>query len=162
MHKEIWFVPPTCSSAVRWSSSSFGATGVRSAINSVTLNEALPAIAATGGTLVALTPDTGEHTHATFHDLNLAFPVLSDIDSATALEFGTNYLVPDAMRQVQEANGINLAVRHGDGAWFLPMPATFIADRHGVLRFVYASGDVTDRLEPEELVAKVREFSGGP
>jgi hypothetical protein len=32
----------------------------------------------------------------------------------------------------------------------------------GVLRFVYASGDVTDRLEPEELVAKVREFSGGP
>jgi peroxiredoxin len=128
----------------------------------VTLNEALPAIAATGGTLVALTPDTGEHTHATFHDLNLAFPVLSDIDSATALEFGTNYLVPDAMRQVQEANGINLAVRHGDGAWFLPMPATFIADRHGVLRFVYASGDVTDRLEPEELVAKVREFSGVP
>jgi len=29
-------------------------------------------------------------------------------------------------------------------------------------RFVYASGDVTDRLEPEELVAKIREYSGGP
>ena len=128
----------------------------------VALNEAMPAIAATGGSLVALTPDTGEHTHATFHDLGLTFPVLSDIDSATAVEFGTNYLVPDAMRQVQEANGLDLAVRHGDGAWFLPMPATFIADRHGVLRFVYASGDVTDRLEPDELVMKVREYSTGP
>jgi hypothetical protein len=64
---------------------------------------------------------------------------------------------------VQEANGLDLAVRHGDGAWFLPtMPATFIADRHGVLRFVYASGDVTDRLEPEDLVTKVREYSTGP
>jgi len=70
--------------------------------------------------------------------------------------------VPDAIRQVQEANGLDLAVRHGDGAWFLPMPATFIADRQGVLRFVYASGDVTDRLEPEELVAKIREYSTGP
>jgi len=128
----------------------------------VALNEAMPAITDAGGTLVALTPDTGEHSRATFHELGLKFPVLSDIDSATALEFGTNYLVPDAIRQVQEANGLDLAVRHGDGAWFLPMPATFVADRHGVLRFVYASGDVTDRLEPEELVAKIRECSTGP
>ena len=127
----------------------------------VALNEAMPAITAAGGALVALTPDTGEHVHATFHELGLKFPVLSDVDSATALEFGTSYLVPDAIRRVQEANGLDLAVRHGDGAWFLPMPATFIADREGMLRFVYASGDVTDRLEPADLVAKVREYSSG-
>jgi peroxiredoxin len=125
------------------------------------LNQAMPAIAAAGGTLVALTPDTGEHTHATFHDLGLVFPVLSDIDSATALEFGTNYLVPDAIRQVQEANGLDLAVRHGDGAWFLPMPATFIADRDGMLRFAYASGDITNRLDPEDLVNQIRELVTG-
>jgi peroxiredoxin len=127
----------------------------------VALNEVLPAIVAAGGTLVALTPDIGEHTHATFHDLGLTFPVLSDLDSATALEFGTNYLVPDAVRHVQEANGLDLAVRHGDGAWFLPMPATFVSDREGIIRFAYASGDVTDRLEPDDIVAAVGKLSTG-
>jgi hypothetical protein len=42
------------------------------------------------------------------------------------------------------------------------MPATSIADRDGLLRFVYASDDVTDRLEPEDLVARILEMSTGP
>ena len=122
----------------------------------VALTDILPDIAAMGASLVALTPDTGDYANAAGRELGLRFPVLSDVDSATALAFGTNYVVPDAMRQVQEANGLDLAVRHSDGAWFLPMPATFIADRSGILRFCYASGDVTDRLEPEELLAALR------
>jgi peroxiredoxin len=124
----------------------------------VALDQVIADITALGASLVALTPDTGEYAHAMWRDLGLRFPVLSDVDSATALQFGTIYRVPDAMRQVQEANGLDLAVRHGDGAWFLPMPATFIADRTGILRFAYASGHITDRLEPEEIVARVREI----
>ena len=89
----------------------------------------------------------------------MRFPVLSDVDSATAPEFGTNYIVPSALRHVREANGLDLAVRHGDGSWFLPMPATFIADQSGVLRFAYASGDVSDRLEPEMIVELAREIA---
>lgn len=129
----------------------------------VALNEVVSDIAAAGGSLVALTPDTGDYASAAWRKLDLRFPVLSDVDSATALEFGTNYVVPDALRQVQEANGLDLAVRHGDGSWFLPMPATFIADRSGILRYTYTSGDITDRLEPEMIVTLVRQIaSHGP
>jgi peroxiredoxin len=123
------------------------------------LNDVIADITAAGASLVALTPDTGDYATAAWSKLGLQFPVLSDVDSATALEFGTNYRVPDALRAVQEANGLDLAVRHGDGSWFLPMPATFIADRSGILRFSYASGDITDRLEPELIVAMVRDIA---
>jgi hypothetical protein len=39
------------------------------------------------------------------------------------------------------------------------MPATFVADRTGVLRMAYASGDVTDRVEPAEIVALLRRMA---
>jgi len=125
------------------------------------LNEVFPAIAAAGAGLVALTPDTGDFAGAAWRKAGLNFPVLSDVDSAIAMAFGTNYAVPEALREIQEGNGLDLALRHGDGTWFLPMPSTFIADRAGILRFAYASGDITDRLEPEMIAGLVREHASG-
>jgi hypothetical protein len=78
---------------------------------------------------------------------------------AIGLQFDTLFRVPDGMRDFYLAAGIDLTLRHGDPSWFLPMPATFIADSSGVLRFAYASGDVTDRVEPEEIVVAVQAMS---
>ena len=49
------------------------------------LNACAPEIEAAGGTLVALTPDTGDYVHAAWSGARLTFPVLSDVDGATAL-----------------------------------------------------------------------------
>lgn len=69
--------------------------------------------------------------------------------------------MPDALRDFYLTADIDLTRRQDDPTWFLPMPATFIADSRGVLRFAYASGDITDRTEPMEVVARVRAIATG-
>jgi peroxiredoxin len=123
------------------------------------LNDVATDIAGAGGTLVALSPDAAAFRDGAWHAQGLRFPVLNDIDGAIGLQFGTLFRVPDGMRDFYLATGIDLTLRHGDPSWFLPMPATFIADSSGVLRFAYASGDVTDRVEPEEIVVAVQAMS---
>jgi peroxiredoxin len=112
------------------------------------LNAALPAIEAAGAVLVAITPDTGEYLHHASADLGLRFHVLSDVDSATALRFGTIYRVPDDLIDYWRSLRIDIDERHGDTDKFLPMPSTFVVDQSGVVLFSYASGDITDRVEP--------------
>jgi peroxiredoxin len=120
------------------------------------LDQILPEITAAGASLVALTFDTGDYVAADWHGLDLRFPVLSDVDGGTALAFGTMYRVPDALRAFYESIGIQIGVRHGNETWFLPIPATFVADRAGIVRHVHASGDITDRMEPQDIVLSVR------
>jgi len=113
------------------------------------LNAALPAIEAAGAVLVAITPDTGEHLHRVSTALDLRFHVLSDVDSATALRFGTTYRVPDDLIDYWKSTRIDIDERHGDTDKFLPMPSTFVVAQSGIVQFGYASGDITDRVEPE-------------
>lgn len=123
------------------------------------LDQVLPEISAAGASLAALTFDTGDNVASDWQGLRLRFPVLSDADGGTALAFGTMFHVPDALRAFYENIGIEIGVRHGSETWFLPIPATFIVDRTGIIRYVHASGDVTDRMEPLDIVARVREVA---
>ena len=120
------------------------------------LNHILPDITACGARLVALTFDTGPYVDADWRGLNLRFPVLSDVDGGTALTCGTMFRVPDALRSYYESLNIDIGARHGDTAWFLPIPATFIVGQDGIIRHVFASGDVTARMEPEEILTCLR------
>ena len=44
----------------------------------------------------------------------------------------------------------------GDTSWTLPMPARFIIDRDGVIRYAQADPDYTTRPEPGETVAALK------
>jgi peroxiredoxin len=120
------------------------------------LEQARPEITAAGGTVVALSPDTASYNTETKRRLGLGFALLSDIDCAVGLQFGTVFLVPDAYLAVLKASGIDLVRRHGDDWHLLPMPATFIVDRSGAIRFAHVSGDITDRSEPADIALLVR------
>ena len=119
------------------------------------LESALPDIEAAGGRLVALTPDTGRHLADTKRVLRLSYEILSDIDGAVGLQFGVLFRAPAAYREVLAGFGIDLAERHGNEAWFIPMPASFVVDRAGIIRYAFVDVDFTRRAEPAEIVAAV-------
>jgi len=117
---------------------------------------ALPAIAEAGGKLVTITPDTGASSSTVKHKHDLHFEVLSDPDSAIALRFGVAFRVPDPYRELLLSRGLDLADRHGNAGWFIPMPATFVVDRGGIIRYAFADVDFTYRAEPDAIVAALR------
>jgi peroxiredoxin len=120
------------------------------------LQETLPEIEASGATLVTVTPATGDYAAEVKLKLGLSFEVLSDVDSGTGLRFGAVYKAPEAYRAALLSYEIDLAEQHGDDSWLLPLPATFIAGQDGVLRYAQASGDVTNRTEPETILNEIR------
>ena len=120
------------------------------------LTEALPAIEAAGGTLVALTPDTNGLALEAKQAHRAKFVVLSDVDYGVGLAAGVIFKVPALYRQRMARGGTDLAVRHGNAAWFLPVPATFILDRDGVVRWRFADADFTKRAEPTEVIEAVQ------
>src|ERR1051325_7434973 len=101
----------------------------------------MPGITKAGGQLVAITPDTGGAPSKTKHQHGLHYEVLSDADSAIALQFGVVFRAPDAYRAVLQSRGIDLPERHGNDGWFIPIPVTFVVDRTGIVRYAFADID---------------------
>ena len=115
-----------------------------------------------GATLVAITPDTSSALAATKRNNNLRFHVLSDADHGVALQFGVVYHIVDALREQYLKQGVDLAARHGSTGCFLPIPATFIVDRSGIIRHTEFDVDPARRMEPADIIGVLRRLRTHP
>jgi peroxiredoxin len=79
----------------------------------------------------------------------LTFPIVWDEKSTAAEAFGLAFTLPDDLKAVYLGFGNDLAVRNGDPSWRLPVPARFVIDGQGIVRFVQADPDYRYRPEPE-------------
>ncbi len=87
----------------------------------------------------------------------LSFDVLTDSGNGVAAKFGLMFTVSDEVKKVYEGSfGLDLAKFNADGSWTLPMPARFIIDREGIVRYAEADPDYTKRPEPADTVAVLR------
>jgi peroxiredoxin len=63
------------------------------------------------------------------------------------------------LRKVYLGFGIDLVKFNGDELWTLPMPARFVVDREGFIRFAEVSADYTIRPEPADTVEVLKLWS---
>jgi len=122
------------------------------------LTEALPEIEAAGATLMALTPETGglALTMKTYH--NARFDVLCDVDFGVGLAAGVVFRIPKLYRARCESSGLNFPQRHGNAAWCLPVPATFILTPDGKVAWRFVDVDFSHRAEPADIIAALRQL----
>jgi peroxiredoxin len=123
---------------------------------------ALPEISAAGGQVVALTPDTGDHPADTKRRHKLTYEILSDVDGAVGLQFGVLFRAPEPYRRLLTSTGVDLAERHGNEGWLIPMPATFIVDQSEVIRYAFVDVNFIKRAEPDEIVEVLQSLHGRP
>jgi peroxiredoxin len=112
-----------------------------------------------GATLVAVSPETPDDTLDTAQKNALAFEVLSDVEGRLADALGIRFQLTPAIRALYEKFGHDLPTRNGDGRWSLPMPATFIVAKGGVIASVFADPDYRTRLDPEQALSAVAALS---
>ena len=110
----------------------------------------LAEIRAAGVALVAVSPEMPDHSLTTAEKNDLAFPVLSDPGSALAAALGIRFTLSDTVRPFYEKAGHALPARHGDGAWALPMPATFLVAKGGLIRAAFVEPDYRRRVDPAQ------------
>jgi peroxiredoxin len=120
------------------------------------MNLVFPDIQKSSASLVAISPQT-VHQSFLMHDQHkVRFPLLSDEGNNIAREFGLVYTVPEYQQAVYRRAFVNLPFANGDESWTLPIPATYVLDRAGTVRYRWASEDYTERPEPVDIVEKLR------
>ncbi len=110
--------------------------------------------------MVAISPSTRENAAAIAEKAKLGFDILSDPGNRYAQALGLVFTLPPDLKDVYDGFGIDLPKFNGDPSWTLPIPARFVADAGGVIRYAEADADYTVRPEPEETLAALRAVVG--
>jgi peroxiredoxin len=117
------------------------------------LEEALPQITAAGASLAAITPETGGRAAEAKAKHDAHYEILADVDHGLGMACGVVFRAPQAYREMLSSRGVDLAERQGHDGWFLPLPATFVVNRQGVVTWAYMDIDFTRRAEPDDVLA---------
>ena len=117
----------------------------------------LEALRHLGASLVAISPQTPDHSLSTTEKNELAFPVLSDSSLAAAEAFGIAFTLPPELVELYSRVGNELPVINGNGQWTLPLPATYVIDSHGHIVFSHVEADYRQRAEPAAVMAVVEQ-----
>jgi peroxiredoxin len=121
------------------------------------LQRVLPQIVQMGASLVAISPQLPDHSLSTQEKNQLTFPVLSDVGNIVAKRFGIVFTLPAALVAANRAIGRDFIEINGEaGAAQLPMPATFVLDKSGVIRLAFLEEDWSKRLDPDIVVDTLR------
>lgn len=101
-----------------------------------------------------------DHSLSTREKNELAFDVLYDQGNKVAESFGLVFELPEVLRPIYAKFGIDIPEYNGDTTFKLPMPATFIIGRDGVIRYHFVDADYTKRSEPAEIVERLQQMCG--
>jgi peroxiredoxin len=122
------------------------------------LREASSDIAATGATLVAVTAEDCGGALASKRKQQLEFEILCDMENGLALEFGLVFRVPPDFRDNYRGAGIDFPLIYGNDSWFLPVPATYVIGRDGIIAHAYVNPDFRERLDPGDILAALKKL----
>jgi peroxiredoxin len=120
------------------------------------LEAAAGEVQAAGATLTAIAPETAGRALAAKQHHCLGFRLLADVDHGLAMACGLAFRVPQPYRGLLRRAGVDLAERQGNAGWFLPLPATFVLDRAGIVHWSFVNLDFGKRADPAEIVAAIR------
>lgn len=96
------------------------------------------------------------HSRVLVEKKKLKFEILHDSANEVALAYGLRWGLPDDLKQLYRDFGIDLAAVNGDDSWTLAIPARFIIDADGVVRYARLDPDYTRRPEPLETLEELK------
>ena len=109
--------------------------------------------------MAAISPQTTAYLRQSEERNGLHFDLLGDPGNGVARRFGLAFSIPEELKQVYIQMKIDLPRYNGDDSWELAMPARFIIDREGIIRYADFDPDYTTRPDPEETLAALREMT---
>jgi len=121
------------------------------------LQLALPEIKKLGGQLLAISPQLPDQSLAMVMERGIEFEVLSDLGNRVAREYGLVFTLPQELKEIYPKFGIDLPAANGDESYELPVPASYVVNRDGLIILDFVEIDYTKRLEPARILEALRE-----
>lgn len=107
-----------------------------------------------GGQVVAIMPETQKYAEQFKYESGAPFPVLTDLDNGYALSLNLAIWLGVEIQQL--LSYLDLSEFHGNDGWVLPIPATFVVGRDGLVKARFVDPDFRRRMEIDDLIAAAR------
>jgi peroxiredoxin len=129
-------------------------------LNADGLAEIAPEVRRLGAEIVAISPETHQYGAALRDYAGAPFPVLTDLDNGYSLSLNLAFWVGDEKREAMKESGFDISLYNGNETWILPVPATFVVGRDGLVKARHIDPDYRRRMELDAIVGAVAAESG--
>jgi hypothetical protein len=79
-------------------------------------------------------------------------PILGDMTGKAVSQFGVLWRIPEFLRELDRAGGIDLPASNGEDGWILRIPAGLIIGRNGIGGHSEVAPDQTRRSDPCDIL----------
>jgi peroxiredoxin len=111
-------------------------------------------IKALGADVVAIMPETQEYAAKFKTEADVPFPVLTDLDNGYALSLNLAIWLGTEIERL--LSYLDMASFHGNDGWMLPIPATFVIGRDGLVKARFIDPDFRHRMAIEDLLGALK------
>lgn len=101
---------------------------------------------------MAISPELPDESLSLIEKHNLEYEILTDLENKVAKGFGIVFSIEGELRKTFDGFGLDLAAVHGNPNYELPVPATYVIDKNGIIILAHADVDHTTRMEPEDVL----------
>lgn len=124
------------------------------------LKKVEPQLLGLGYDLLFLSADRHEILYSSLKEPDVHYTLLSDASMSAARAYHVAYQLDATALAKYGEYGVDLEAASGYRHHQLPVPAVFIVDKLGVVRFVYANPDYTTRISPDALLEAAQRVVG--
>jgi peroxiredoxin len=125
-------------------------------ININALVQAHKDLTANDGQIIAIIPDLQKFAADLKLQSNVPFPILTDANNGYALSLNLTIWVGAEIQKLME-NRLDLSTFQGNSSWMLPIPATFVVGRDGLIRARFIDPDYRKLMMIADMIAAMRD-----
>lgn len=120
--------------------------------------ELLGEIRELGANVIAISPQMPDESLMTAAKASLSFEVLSDMGNSLASHLGLVFKLTAPVVELYRSVGYDLDRINGNSSWILPVPATYVVRKDGIIVDAYVQPDYSIRKEPSEVIEILKQL----
>ena len=102
--------------------------------------------------MIAISPETKENIGITIEKTKASFPIISDSALGIMKMYKVNYAVDETTQLKYKQYGIDFSKANGSNGANLPVPATYIIGKDGIIKYVFFNPDYKVRNTVQDLL----------
>ena len=119
------------------------------------LQDSLQLLAAKGAYVIGISPETAAGIDKTIKKTKASFSIISDKDYNVMKAYKVNYVMEPGLAERYKKGGLDVALANGQTDYVLPVPATYIIDKSGKIKYVFFDKDYKKRPSVKNLAANL-------
>lgn len=119
------------------------------------LQDSLQLLTAKGAYIIGVSPETSTGIDQTVNKTKASFSIISDRDYKVMKAYKVNYVMEPGLADRYKKGGLDIALANGQADYVLPVPATYIIDKSGKIKYVFFDKDYRKRPSVKTLTANL-------